>query len=275
MPRLGYVLRLVHPHEDSYCNKIMHGVNDSENHGHFDLNQGIYTVMSYNTGWETAPQGEPTKPDGKLDARLGWTGTPMAFDIAVIQQKYGANTSYHTGNDTYTLPSADQTGTFYSCIWDAGGIDTIRAGATTTSCIIELRAATLQYEPGGGGWVSYQAGIHGGFTIANGDVIGNAIGRPGSVRRTGNAANNVLDGAGGADSMIGGAGNDAYFVDNAGDTVIEAAAQGNDTVFSTAHFALSADVENLILQGGANLQGYGNDLVPATICSMAAAAPTA
>src|SRR5262245_57294145 len=257
----GHGLGLVHPHEDSYGNKIMHGVNDSEDHGDFDLNQGIYTVMSYNTGWETAPQGEPTKPDGKLDARLGWTGTPMAFDIAVIQQKYGANTSYHTGNDIYTLPSSDQTGTFYSCIWDAGGIDTIRAGATTASCIIDLRAATLLYEPGGGGWVSYQAGIHGGFTIANGVVIENAIGVAGDDQITGNAANNVLDGASGADRMTGGAGNDSYFVDNAGDTVIESAGQGNDTVFATAHFALSAGVENLILQGGANLQGYGNDLV--------------
>jgi Ca2+-binding RTX toxin-like protein len=31
-------------------------------------------------------------------------------------------------------------------------------------------------------------------------------------------------------------------------------------VFSTAHFALSANVETLVLQGGADLQGYGNSL---------------
>ena len=31
-------------------------------------------------------------------------------------------------------------------------------------------------------------------------------------------------------------------------------------MFSTAHFALSANVETLVLQGGADLQGYGNDL---------------
>src|SRR5262245_24353190 len=247
----GHGLGLVHPHEDSFGNKIMHGVNDSEDHGDFDLNQGIYTVMSYNTGWETAPQGEPTKPDGKLDARFGWTGTPMAFDIAVIQQKYGANTSYHTGNDTYTRPSADQVGTSYRCIWDAGGIDTIRAGATTTSCIIDLRAATLQYEPGGGGWVSYQAGIHGGFTIANGVVIENAIGGAGDDQITGNAANNVLDGAGGADimdggpgadSMIGGAGNDTYLVDNAGDGVVENLNEGSDIIFASVSYTIAANV---------------------------------
>src|SRR5262249_18433411 len=80
---------------------------------------------------------------------------------------------------------------------------------------------------------------------------------------TGNDGSNLLDGRAGADAMIGKAGNDAYFVDNAGDSVIENANAGNDTVFSTAHFALSANVENLMLQGSADLQGYGNDLVNA------------
>jgi trimeric autotransporter adhesin len=76
----------------------------------------------------------------------------------------------------------------------------------------------------------------------------------------GNSGNNLLDGGAGADAMSGGAGNDAYYVDNAGDTVTEGAGQGNDAVFSTAHFALSANVETLVLQGGADLQGYGNGL---------------
>jgi len=74
----------------------------------------------------------------------------------------------------------------------------------------------------------------------------------------GNSGNNLIDGGAGADSMFGGAGNDAYFVDNAGDTATENANEGNDTVYATAHFRLSADVENLVLQGGADLQGYGN-----------------
>ena len=77
------------------------------------------------------------------------------------------------------------------------------------------------------------------------------------------AGNNLLDGGAGADAMSGGAGNDIYFVDNAGDAVIENAGEGTDTVFSTAHFALSANVENLVLQGGADLQGYGNGLANA------------
>jgi Ca2+-binding RTX toxin-like protein len=42
--------------------------------------------------------------------------------------------------------------------------------------------------------------------------------------------------------------------------VVENAAQGDDTVISTVHFALSANVETLLLLGSADLQGYGNNL---------------
>ena len=76
----------------------------------------------------------------------------------------------------------------------------------------------------------------------------------------GNSGSNILDGGGGADALTGGAGNDAYFVDNPGDQVIENANAGNDTVFFTTHFSLGANIENLVLQGNGNLQGYGNSL---------------
>jgi Ca2+-binding RTX toxin-like protein len=59
--------------------------------------------------------------------------------------------------------------------------------------------------------------------------------------------------------MFGGLGDDTYFVDG-GDGVIENAGEGTDTVFSTTHYALSANMENLVLQGSADLQGYGNSL---------------
>ena len=61
--------------------------------------------------------------------------------------------------------------------------------------------------------------------------------------------------------MIGGLGNDIYVVNNGGDAVIENANEGTDTVLVSFHFALPANVENLTLQGSADLQGYGNDLV--------------
>ena len=69
--------------------------------------------------------------------------------------------------------------------------------------------------------------------------------------------------------MIGDGGNDTYRVDNAGDVVIENAAEGTDTVLSATHFALPANVENLTLQSLTGLQGYGNTLANTMIGSFA------
>jgi Ca2+-binding RTX toxin-like protein len=88
-------------------------------------------------------------------------------------------------------------------------------------------------------------------------------GNSGNNSITGNSGNNVLDGGVGADTMAGGAGNDAYLVDNGGDAVIENANEGSDTVYASIHYRLTANVENLVLQGGADLQAYGNSLANA------------
>ena len=77
---------------------------------------------------------------------------------------------------------------------------------------------------------------------------------------TGGSGNDVLIGGLGADTMLGGQGNDIYYVDDAGDQVMELAGEGLDTVRSTIGYVLGADVENLTLQGSANLDGTGNDL---------------
>jgi Ca2+-binding RTX toxin-like protein len=76
----------------------------------------------------------------------------------------------------------------------------------------------------------------------------------------GNSGNNFLDGGAGADIMTGGLGGDTYFVDNAGDQVVENANEGNDAVYAAISYVLPTNVENLYLTGGANLNATGNAL---------------
>jgi serralysin len=235
---MGHGHGLAHPHDNGGHSGIMHGVTSEGvvadyTNGDFDLNQGIYTVMSYEDGWEKSPYGQAETTDG-----FGWLGSLMAFDIAAIQDKYGVNEDAATGNDTYVIKDVNAAGTYYSCIWDAGGTDGIVYGGSADANI-DLRAATLEYEYGGGGWVSYATGIFGGFTIANGVTIENATGGGGNDVLIGNDASNVLDGGLGIDRLTGGGGNDYLYV-TAGDSVVELAGGGFDNVWARTSYTLNA-----------------------------------
>ena len=62
----------------------------------------------------------------------------------------------------------------------------------------------------------------------------------------GNSGNNIIDGLGGADTMSGAHGNDTYYVDNAGDHVIDVTGQGTDNVQASVSFNLTGqELENL------------------------------
>jgi hypothetical protein len=72
--------------------------------------------------------------------------------------------------------------------------------------------------------------------------------------------NDYLNGGLGADTMDGGAGNDYYIVDNAGDVVIEVAGGGTDTVNSSLNYSLfGTELENLTLSGAVAINATGND----------------
>ena len=92
--------------------------------------------------------------------------------------------------------------------------------------------------------------------LAGDDVL---RGLAGNDTLIGGAGNDLLDGGPGADSMTGGTGSDTYVV-NTGDTVVEAANAGTDTVLSNVSHTLAANVELLVLTGTNAINGTGNSL---------------
>jgi len=59
--------------------------------------------------------------------------------------------------------------------------------------------------------------------------------------------NDYIDGCAGDITMYGGQGNDEYNVYSQGDTIIEYANEGNDSVYSSISYTLPDNVENLYL----------------------------
>jgi Ca2+-binding RTX toxin-like protein len=239
--------------------------------------------MSYNDAWQLHPNGPSAFTIAGIDN--GWSGSLSAFDIAVLQERYGRH-AHNTGDTVYALTDVVDDA-FYQTIWDTGGTDTI-AYSGGLAAVIDLTAATLDYTPTGGGVLSFLLNdpnnmptnsfrVRGGYTIANGVVIENASGGSGNDVLLGNAAANVLsggagndvlegrggndklDGGTGNDDMRGGVGDDEYIVDAAGDKVTELAGEGTDRVLSSIDYTLEDNVEDLDLTGSA-ISGTGNNL---------------
>jgi Ca2+-binding RTX toxin-like protein len=138
------------------------------------------------------------------------------------------------GNDAYVV---DNFGDVVKEGSATGGIDGVESTITyTLGANLELLALN-----GGGNIAGY------------GNGLDNVI--------VGNGAGNLIDGRTGADTMSGLDGDDTYYVDNAGDKVIETSATaGYDKVNSTISLTLGANLEDLVLKGTAAINATGNDL---------------
>ena len=243
------------------------------------------TIMSYFGGYDK-PNNVWTQ-DG-TDGAWAYSSTPMLYDIAAIQAKYGADMTTRTGDTVYGYNSTANRGAFdfnlnpypIFTIWDAGGNDTLDCWLSSADQRISLLPGTY----------SDIKGMKENVAIAFGATIENAIGGfgndvidgNGAVNRLeGRAGNDVLNGHAREDVMIGGLGNDTYHVDDNtgslvvagfgisigdiiyrfGDRVIENANEGTDTVVTTVDYTLASNVENLELAAGAgHINGYGNSL---------------
>lgn len=187
-----------------------------------------YTVMSYTA-----------LPSLAVNASM-YPTTPMLLDIAAVQYLYGANMTWHSGDDAYAYSSD---GEYLETLWDAGGTDTIaydgRAGA-----VIDLNDGQFSQL---GQPITYSDGAtsYDTVAIAYGVVIENASGGEGPDVLIGNDVANTLTGGGGADTLTGGGGADAFAYatsDDGGDVIIDFTPGSDQLAVSATGFDASGFV---------------------------------
>ena len=228
----GHALGLAHPHDTGGTSKTF------SQQGIGNLDTGLNTVMSYNHA------GEPWNPyPGGNWTNYGQVATPTVFDIATIQHIYGANMSFQTGNNSYSLLT-DR----YEAIWDAGGNDTITAAGLNGNVTINLNSGTN---------LSSQSGSYGGYLIAYDANIENATGGNGNDTLIGNSLGNWIEGGNGNDTIEGGGGNDTLN-GGSGDSIFRySLGHGSD------HIADSIGIETIELDSFDTYRSFhrsGNDL---------------
>jgi Ca2+-binding RTX toxin-like protein len=186
----------------------------------------------------------------------------------------GAGANSLTGNDLNNV----LTGNAANNMLDGGaGADTLIGAAGDDHYVVD-NVADVVVEATNGGHDRVTSSVNHALANHVEDLLltGTAVDGTGNSLAntiTGNAQNNRLEGlegndtlvgGGGQDTLVGGEGNDRYVVDSADDLVIELIGQGHDIVESSVSYQLStastAEVEELILTGSANLNATGNQL---------------
>ncbi|MDD5276902.1 MAG: calcium-binding protein [Methylovulum sp.] len=152
------------------------------------------------------------------------------------------------GNDTYIVDNTGDT------VKERGGqgVDTVRSSISFTlgNYIENLFLTGTAALNGTGNKLA---------NIITGNAADNTLkGNDGDDNLKGRAGDDLLDGGMGKDILAGGTGNDTYIVDNKNDSIIERHDTGTDTVEALRSWALGANIENLVLIGGAD--GIGNAL---------------
>ncbi|MFN9546571.1 MAG: bluetail domain-containing putative surface protein [Cyanobacteriota bacterium] len=163
-----------------------------------------------------------------------------------------------------TLSSEEQDEVFHVRLLDPSNAVLVPGQSKASITISD----TWQVSGANGATFTLPAGVDNLTLLGSSNI--NGIGNSSSNKLLGNSGNNRLDGGAGAgaDSMIGGLGDDTYVVRNPFASVItERANEGSDTVeftpaptlFSNS-YSLENNLENLILTGTQDLSGSGNAL---------------
>ncbi|RZJ36916.1 MAG: calcium-binding protein, partial [Brevundimonas sp.] len=161
------------------------------------------------------------------------------------------------GDDTIVGTAGDDT------LTGGAGIDTVVYSGAASAVRVDLRLSAPQNTNGAG-----TDTLSGFESVTGSDFNDTLIGTAGGNVLTGGLGSDVLLGLAGNDTLVGGAGaantlqgglGDDVYVVEAQDTVVELAGQGRDRVETTRNvYTLSANVEDLTFTGTGAFTGYGN-----------------
>jgi serralysin len=210
----------------------------------------VFSTVSYNLGFSPNVENLTLLTNGNLNGTGNASNNVITGNSGnnVLDGGAGADTLIGgAGNDTYIVDNVNDVVIETSTL--ASEIDTVRSSA------------------------SFMLGANLENLILTGNASVNAIGNAQNNVLTGNDGDNQLNGGLGLDTMIGGKGNDAYAVDQAGELalVVENANEGNDTLH-VIYNATAQDnvvdlrvnnlqnVENVLLLGTGAFSAIGNDL---------------
>jgi hypothetical protein len=202
----------------TYIHEIGHALGFEHSFGHnFSLPISVdmheNTVMSYSNS--------STRP---FDYPISF----MFYDVLGIQQVYGVNSQYETGNNYYKF---NLDNTFRQSLWDSGGVDTLNYFNQLQDATIDIRQ---------GKWSSLN-GTPDALIIAYGTEIENVRATRGNDTIHGNGSRNLIwgydgddriTGDGGNDLLRGGAGHDVYIWETGDgiDTIREEQGGGRDAI---------------------------------------------
>jgi len=196
------------------------------------------------------------KDGGNLTASDTFNIAVAIKDVTLTGTTGSDNLVGGAGNDTLSGLAGNDTltGNAGNDRLDGGaGNDTMKGGIGDDVYVVDSLSDVIT-ENASEGIDTEESGIS--ITLAT-NVENLTLTGTGAITGTGNTLANVITGNSAANTLKGLAGDDTYIV-GTGDTVVENAGEGTDTVKSSVTWSLATNVENLTLTGTSAINGTGN-----------------
>jgi len=251
MHETGHTLGLAHGHSPDSITRVQ-GVAMESNRDSME-----FSVMTYRSYVDHGLS-------GYTNESYGYAQSLMMYDIAAIQQLYGANYAHNGGNTTYTFSSTtgemfidgvgqgnSSNNRLFLTVWDGGGEDTYDFSNYTTNLNVDLGPGSWSLTSdaqraylGDGNYA--RANVFNALLFEGNlrSIIENATGGSGNDIIRGNQVSNVLQGGGG--------GNDRIYSEGGNDRID--GGNGNDTVY----YGVGGTIRGLD-GAGLNIGGDGTD----------------